>query len=347
MSRFGWALPGTTSYWDKKRGQRGQGQTGGGAATWQDPNYGKGYGTRGRQGGGAEPYDERFGLGKGQRQASSGALTAWQELTNFGQGTDVDPRLVSGREDQLIQQAEQKEDQDAWIADVVQSLSGGIDRYGSILERMGQFEGPLAETTSLWQRRTDPDYKAVSDYALQPALAQQTAAGARYSRTAADQLAGRGLGRSGLSASLQGAGAGMAAQGRGMVRAGQATENATARERALQQLMRSQGLEVGLAEMMGGVEEQQNKYELAVQDLLAGVQFPEGFTYPDPYEWPLLQIGEERANEALANWEKEFGLLEQEGDEADEMSWQDWAQLFGDVGLGDFVGDLLRGAIYS
>ncbi len=337
MSRFGWSLPGTTSYWDQQRGKR---QARGGAATWQDPNYDKGYGTRER------PAITHPGLpDRPELYADPGGLAGGQP-GGRRDSEPIDSRLTQGRIDDLALQEDKKAKQDAWVADVVQALSEGSDRYGSILERMGEFEGPLAETTSLWQRRTDPDYKAVSDYALQPALAQQTAAGARYSRTAADQLAARGLGRSGLSASLQGAGAGMAAQGRGMVRAGQASENATARERAIEQLMRSQGLEVGLAELMGGVEEQQNRYELAGQSLLAGAQFPEGFTYPDPYEWPLLQIGEERANEALTNWEKEFGLLESQVDEEGETSWQDWAQILGDVGLGDFVGDIIRSAIY-
>jgi len=223
-----------------------------------------------------------------------GFYEGFQEWPGFHRGLERDWR-------------QEQRDQADWAARKTSAETGAAaaeEEFGagkaSALERYEGFVPKFAEMSANWERFAAPDYKAVSDYAINPALAEATRGGALYSQTARNQMAARGLGRSGLSASLQGAGAGMAARGRGMIRGGQATANEQMRRQAAQQLMTSRGLEAELGELIGRTELLQNPQALAWEALQADILNQR--TSPDPYAFPSLMHG-------LTKEEQEFQFL--------------------------------------
>jgi hypothetical protein len=96
-------------------------------------------------------------------------------------------------------------------------------------ESLGQLQGLV----STLQDRGSATFKAIDDLAIQPSLNQAAQTGALQQQTTRDALASRGLGRSGASASLEGAAAARTAADMANIRGLQSVGNQEARDRAL------------------------------------------------------------------------------------------------------------------
>ena len=330
MSAFGFSLPGTTSYYNQRRGRnrsrRPSGQSGVRTQAvdqlvpeWEDPSYGKRFGTRQRSAIVHQGLPDRPNL-----YADPGSLVGGRG-GQYGDTFSVDPIWQHARAEDLAQQEDITADEQA-AQDALQQI---IDRStfdpdkAAVLEMLGGYAPEFAETTEMWRQRSADDAKAISDYAIQPALAEATRGGALYSQTARNQMAARGLGRSGLSASLQGAGAGIGARGRAQVRGGQAAVNAQMRQRAAEQLLGSQNLEAQLASVIGQVQMAQNPRELAEAALMWDIV--SGKTRHDAYAWPSLVHGLEKEASTQQDYDDAFDLVEQQIEQEGRIDWTEIA----------------------
>ena len=354
MSAFGFSLPGTTSYYNQRRGQKKdkRPRRPGGSARLDytaPPDKFRGLLTTDSWLSDPapqftdDPFGGRFGADVVWRDPSTipkYAETYFDDPERMWEFNRQFPGFLGGLEKDWGQQ---QRDQANWAARKTSAETGAAaaeEEFGagkaSALERYEGFAPQFAEMSANWERFAAPDYKAVSDYAIQPALAEATRGGALYSQTARNQMAARGLGRSGLSASLQGAGAGMAARGRGMIRGGQATANEQMRRQAAQQLMTSRGLEAELGELIGRTEMLQNPQALAWEALQADILNQR--TSPDPYAFPSLMHGLEKEERHFGLLEDEMASLDRALAEAQQFGWRDILDFISSLGLPEIIG---------
>ena len=331
MSAFGFSLPGTQSYYNQRRGQKkdkrprsGVGSAlpvpaGGPRKDWwttEDVQFSD------------KPYGGRFGGNIIWRDPSvipEWAQADYRDPQRFYSEYQRDPGSMLAGQQRYDQDVERDKAEQA-TQDALQQI---IDRStfdadkATVLEGLGRLGPEFAASTDLWRQRSAEDYKAVSDYAIQPELAEATRAGALYSQTARNQMAARGLGRSGLSASLQGAGAGIAGRGRAEARGRQASANAALRQRAAEQLLGSQGLEAQLADLTGRVQMAQNPRELAEAALMWDIV--RGQTQPDPYANWALQHGLGQEATTQQGYDDAFDLVEQQIEQEGRIDWTEIA----------------------